>query len=137
MQIRKSVLLCTIALCLFLLWTRGSEQNLLAKSLQITFPIKLDAQENDVFLDSKFPRILPKLRTANPLVSIILPTYNDAVYLHSAISGVLAQTYQRWELIVINDGSTDDTDEILQAVDDKRVKVITQENKGKQCGSCT
>ncbi|MGH7146276.1 MAG: glycosyltransferase [Nitrospiraceae bacterium] len=47
-------------------------------------------------------------------VSVVMATYNYGRYLPQAIESVLAQTYRDWELIVINDGSTDDTDEVMQ-----------------------
>ena len=47
-------------------------------------------------------------------VSIVLPTYNRAKVLTRAIDSVLAQTYQDWELIVVNDASTDETEELLR-----------------------
>lgn len=48
-----------------------------------------------------------------PRVSVVLPTYNQAVYLPQALDGVLGQTWRDFELIVVNDGSTDDTPRIL------------------------
>lgn len=64
-----------------------------------------------------------------PLVSVILPTYNRETFLKCAIESVLSQTYPHYELIVVDDGSTDSTPEILEAYRD-RIKVIHQENKG-------
>ena len=67
-----------------------------------------------------------------PQVSIIMPAYNAAAYLDAAIKGILAQTLTDFELIVVDDGSTDETPEILArfAAEDPRVRVITQENGG-------
>ncbi len=65
------------------------------------------------------------------LVSIILPTYNRAMLLPRAIDSVLAQTYQNWELIIWNDGSTDNTDDVLENFKDKRVNFYQDDNRGK------
>ena len=54
-----------------------------------------------------------------PLVSIIMPVYNAQTYIEQAINSVIEQTYQNWELIVINDGSTDQTKEKIECLQDK------------------
>jgi glycosyltransferase involved in cell wall biosynthesis len=71
-------------------------------------------------------------RPTEPVFSIILPTYNRAWCLGNAIESVLAQTELRWELIVVDDGSTDRTAELVaQYVDrDQRVRLICQPNRG-------
>tara|TARA_R110002020_G_scaffold123525_2_gene280124 strand:+ start:4045 stop:5733 length:1689 start_codon:yes stop_codon:yes gene_type:complete len=68
----------------------------------------------------------------NKLVSIIMPTYNDAKYLHSAINDILEQTYKNFELIIVNDGSTDNTSDILKQYEklDDRIQVYEKENGG-------
>jgi glycosyltransferase involved in cell wall biosynthesis len=65
-----------------------------------------------------------------PLVSIVLPTYNRAYVLWRAIQSVLAQTEPRWELIVVDDGSTDDTRRLLEEFRDPRLRVVGTENRG-------
>ncbi|GAB5538467.1 MAG: hypothetical protein Salg2KO_05700 [Salibacteraceae bacterium] len=57
------------------------------------------------------------------LVSIITATYNDGEFLRETINSVLNQTYSEWEWIVVNNGSTDSTSEILDSVSDKRIIV--------------
>jgi glycosyltransferase involved in cell wall biosynthesis len=65
-----------------------------------------------------------------PLVSIMMPAYNAAAYIGQAIESVLAQTYPHWELILVNDGSTDETADIAAAYADERIHLIHQENGG-------
>ncbi|HEY5510810.1 MAG TPA: glycosyltransferase family 2 protein [Prolixibacteraceae bacterium] len=67
-----------------------------------------------------------------PLVSIISPTYNHEKYLVDCIESVLDQTYPNWEMIILNDGSTDRTAEIATSYQDadSRIKLINQENVG-------
>ncbi len=65
-------------------------------------------------------------------VSIIIPTYNMAKYLPQAIDSIFAQTYENYEVIVIDDGSTDNTKQILNKYKDK-IKYIYQKNKGLAC----
>lgn len=67
---------------------------------------------------------------STPLVSVIVPTYNQASYIDETISSILKQTVSDFELIVVNDGSTDNTLEVLNKwlVQDDRVRVLDQEN---------
>lgn len=69
---------------------------------------------------------------ALPLVSIITPTYNHRFYIRACIESVLAQTYRHWELIIVDDGSSDNTPEIISeyAAQDGRIKPYFQANKG-------
>ena len=67
--------------------------------------------------------------TATPLVSVIIPTYNRARLLPGAISSVLGQTHSRIELIIVDDGSTDETSEVLEQYGD-RIRVLRQANAG-------
>ena len=64
----------------------------------------------------------------NPLVSVVIPCFNQAGYLGEAIESVLNQTYERIEVIVVNDGSTDDTTEVAASYPE--VALIVQENQG-------
>lgn len=63
-------------------------------------------------------------------VSVIIPSYNTGRYLAEAIQSVLDQTYQDFEIIIVDDGSTDDTGEVVRQFDDSRVHYIWQANKG-------
>jgi len=67
------------------------------------------------------------------LVSIIMPAYNAEKWIEEAIRSVMAQTYQHWELLVIDDGSADDTRQIVHrlAAEDGRIHlIVNQENRG-------
>ncbi|MBI5896658.1 MAG: glycosyltransferase family 2 protein [Desulfobacterales bacterium] len=64
-----------------------------------------------------------------PLVSVVVPTFNRAGEVAQAIDSVLAQTYPHWELIVVDDGSQDDTPRGLAAYG-PRIRTIRQENRG-------
>jgi glycosyltransferase involved in cell wall biosynthesis len=65
----------------------------------------------------------------NPLVSIIIPIYNGSNYMKQAIDSALAQTYKNIEIIVINDGSTDNTEKIALSYG-KKIKYFSKENGG-------
>ena len=60
--------------------------------------------------------------------SIIIPTYNRAAFLPKAIESVLSQTYTDWELIIVDDGSTDNTKDVVAQYSDSRIRYIYQEN---------
>jgi len=64
------------------------------------------------------------------LVSVIICNYNYGQYLSEAIRSVFDQSYQNLQVIVVDDGSTDDSREILESVDDERLQLIYQENSG-------
>ena len=65
------------------------------------------------------------------LVSIIMPSYNTAQYIAETIQSVINQTYQNWELIIVDDCSSDDTDIVVGKIKDPRIKYIkNQRNSG-------
>ncbi|WP_114936914.1 glycosyltransferase family 2 protein [Mucilaginibacter endophyticus] len=65
----------------------------------------------------------------SPLVSIIIPVYNSALYLAEAINSCVNQTWQNIEVIIIDDGSTDESLSIAKTFENKRIRVYHQENK--------
>ncbi len=66
----------------------------------------------------------------DPLVSIITPVYNHERYIGRCIESLLAQTYTKWEMIVVDDGSTDGTAEVVKSYDDCRITYLYQQNRG-------
>lgn len=67
---------------------------------------------------------------ADVLVSVVLPTRNRSVHLSDAIASVLDQEYPNWELVVVDDGSTDDTAATLKEFEDQRIRVVGAEGEG-------
>jgi len=64
------------------------------------------------------------------LVSVVLPAYNCPAYLGMAIKSILDQTFENYEFIIIDDGSTDNTPEIIQTFIDPRIRFFQQQNQG-------
>ncbi len=71
-------------------------------------------------------------KDTQPTVSVVMPCYNASLYLREAIESVLSQTYQDWELLIVDDGSTDNSKQIAQecTLKDKRIRLIEQPNGG-------
>ncbi len=67
-----------------------------------------------------------------PWVSIVLPTYNRAAEIKRSIQSILEQTYRRFELIIVDDGSMDDTEQVVQGFRDKRIKYFRMSENGGQ-----
>ncbi|MFH1552199.1 MAG: glycosyltransferase [Candidatus Omnitrophota bacterium] len=67
---------------------------------------------------------------AQPFFSVIIPTFNRRSFLEKAVDSVLGQTFTDLELIVIDDGSTDDTEQLILSYNDKRLTYIHQPNRG-------
>lgn len=65
-----------------------------------------------------------------PLISVILPVYNGLPYLEEAIKSVLSQSCRDFELIIINDGSRDDSAAVIERIIDRRIRFYQQENRG-------
>ncbi|MFE9865987.1 glycosyltransferase family 2 protein [Streptomyces sp. NPDC005506] len=71
---------------------------------------------------------------SDPVVSVVIPCHDYARYLPEAVSSVLAQTFRDWELVIVDDGSTDDTVEVTQSLiachPDRRIRLLQQANAG-------
>jgi glycosyltransferase involved in cell wall biosynthesis/Flp pilus assembly protein TadD len=69
-----------------------------------------------------------------PLVSIVVTSYNYGRYLTEAVESVVAQTYLNWEMVIVNDGSPDDTQQVAEALitahPDRKIRLISQTNSG-------
>ena len=66
----------------------------------------------------------------NIYISVVLCTYNDEKYIRKSIESILNQTYRYFELIIIDDGSTDNTNKIIKEFNDSRIKFIEKKNTG-------
>ena len=65
-----------------------------------------------------------------PVISVILPVFNSEEFIRKAIESVLAQTFEDFELIIVNDGSTDSSKDIIDSFIDDRIRIINQANQG-------
>lgn len=69
----------------------------------------------------------------NPEISVVMPVYNGALYIRESIDSILNQTYSDFELIIINDGSTDNSEEIILSYQDPRIVHLKNEVNSKIC----
>jgi len=90
----------------------------LTKTTKLSILIPLVAYQATYFLENLV------MNKTKPTFSIIIPAYNRDGMIRRSINSILHQTYPFWELIVVNDGSTDDTEEIVKSYKDKRVKYL-------------
>lgn len=67
---------------------------------------------------------------SGPLISVIMPAYNVSRYIADSIESVVRQTYPNWELLVINDGSTDNTGDVVKSFIDDRIRYFEKANGG-------
>lgn len=65
-----------------------------------------------------------------PFFSVIIPVYNKASFVGETLKSVLAQTYTDFEIIVINDGSTDTSETVIQGFNDSRIRYYRKANEG-------
>ncbi len=81
--------------------------------------------------EQKIVKIIEQSSSAyQPLISVIMPTYNRADIITESILSVLEQTYVNFELIICDDGSTDNTREVIERLKDARIAYLYQENQG-------
>jgi len=79
---------------------------------------------------SVMPDFLPTKNDINPMLSVVMAVKNGGVLIADAIQSILNQTFSDFELIIINDGSTDDTVATISRFNDSRITLISQENQG-------
>ena len=65
-----------------------------------------------------------------PEISVILPVFNSEEFVRKSIESVLVQTFEDFELIIVNDGSTDSSKDIIDSFKDDRIRLINQSNQG-------
>lgn len=103
----------------------------------------IEAQPNNIDVDEKsvmksdytkkedgLVQIKSSENSTTPIVSVIIPAYNHEKYVMAAVESVISQTLKDIELIVINDGSTDNTLQVIEKITDPRVSIFTQNNQG-------
>ena len=66
----------------------------------------------------------------NPKISIIIPMYNVQDYIEKCVNSILKQKYDNYEIIIVNDGSTDNSYNMVKSIDSSRIKIITKSNGG-------
>lgn len=64
------------------------------------------------------------------MISVVIPLYNKAQSIKNTLNSVLSQSFQNFEIVVVDDGSTDNSAEVVNSVDDKRIRLIRKENGG-------
>ncbi len=70
------------------------------------------------------------MQPTDPKITVLMPAYNADKYIHAAIRSVLDQSFTDFELLIINDGSKDDTEKIIRSFTDSRIRLINQSNQG-------
>jgi teichuronic acid biosynthesis glycosyltransferase TuaG len=68
--------------------------------------------------------------SVKPLVSVVVPAYNASLFIKETIDSILSQSYQNFEIIVINDGSTDNTEGVVKTISDGRLQYYVKRNEG-------
>jgi glycosyltransferase involved in cell wall biosynthesis len=69
-----------------------------------------------------------------PYFSVVISLYNKEKHIQSTIESVLAQTFVDFEIVVVNDGSTDGSEAVVKSIDNGRIQIYSQENKGASAG---
>ncbi len=75
-------------------------------------------------------KVVHSRERSRTMISVVMPLYNKKAYVGEAIRSVLEQSFTNWELIVVNDGSTDTSEAIVLGFDDSRIRLVSQGNLG-------
>ncbi len=70
------------------------------------------------------------IQSGGSTLSVVMSTYNDGSYLLRSVGSILQQSFVDFEFIIVNDGSTDDTQALLESLDDSRIRLVEQDNQG-------
>lgn len=105
------------------------------KILGGTFDTELVEKKKNELLSYRYTENILKVKKdvkEKPLISVLVPTYNQADYLPQALDSLLSQTYKNWEAVIVNDGSTDATPSVLEeyAAKDPRFRIFHKDNGG-------
>jgi glycosyltransferase involved in cell wall biosynthesis/GT2 family glycosyltransferase len=95
-------------------------------------PESIDLADRNVEISAETARTTQLQESRPPFFSVLIPAYNQAGYLPTALDSLINQTSDNWEAIVVNDGSTDETSEVMAsyAARDKRIRTFHKENGG-------
>ena len=97
----------------------------------IDAPLSIPIPSGEISPPAVSPGHTVTLRNPAPRVSVIIPAYNAESYIEKAVSSVFDQTYSNWELIIVDDGSTDQTKKVIKPfLRDERVRYFFKENGG-------
>lgn len=88
------------------------------------------ASENDSHAAPTIERERVSGKNAEPVVSVVIPTFNRAHLIARSLRSVLAQTFTAYEVLVVDDGSSDNTEAVVRSLDDARIRYFWQENGG-------
>jgi PST family polysaccharide transporter len=109
----------------------SSLRDMVQRSIRSVVGISAVAPESGIEEPSTFARTSGPATAAASLVSIVIPTYNRAYTLGDALASALGQSYGNLEILLVDDGSTDNTREIVEAMDDGRIRYIRHDrNRG-------
>ena len=128
---------CRIAEALYYYRIHGDSLTSVAESMDAELRHLITINNREVYPNERVAEAIEYFKiknTSSPLVSVVIPCYNQAHYLENAVKSVALQTLQNCEIIIVNDGSIDETSPVVNELIEKypycRIKLIEQENCG-------